>query len=754
MKRVQAHYNDGRPRTVALNGWKRQPYDPRDFKYQLKLQGPLTAPPPSVDLRSISSPIEDQADIGSCFPAGTPILMADGTERPIEEVGVGNLVLTHDGRKRSVTRVYERQHDELMYSVKLQGWYSPIVMTGEHPVAVVHNVHPRAKWGGFEPGPLTWTKASELKPGDFALHPVPTQNEDRPNPKLRLRDFVSFDGCIESEGKLRIVNAARAHMINAEVELDEVLCRLFGLFLAEGSYDKVGGRPVEITFTFARHEVEYQNFVQEALKNVFGVASRLKVSDARPSITDVVCSNATLARVFFNICGEGALHKAVSVVFFAAPERCRLALLRGWLEGDGTQGPLRISSKDGVVRKAVQVEGSTSSEELQRGMFRLALTCGLKPGTSEKHQNAKPRSVHFYSSDVLKVFPESAAVLEDAGITPTGRTQWRRHDLGALVRIKAIEVQELDAPIQVYNLEVDERHTYVANMLAVHNCTAQAAAALVEANQIREGRKAGVVIGPDEDTEEVSDGTGPLQAPAKVTVSNIKTSAAGVLTFTTTVVPATAPPTPTPPAPTPPTPPSPPTPAPPEFVNVSRLFTYYATRKLDGTTATDEGAYIRDAIKSMAKYGMVDELLWPYDTKKFAVDPPKSLWDTAEKHKITSYHSIANGDVETMKATLAKGYLIEFGFDVYSYFLSSDMAKKGMLCRPKLSEALEGGHAVALCGYDDNKLMPDGTVGAFLVRNSWGTGWGNPSGCYWMAYNYVGDYRMSSDFWVILSSPL
>ena len=65
------------------------------------------------------------------------------------------------------------------------------------------------------------------------------------------------------------------------------------------------------------------------------------------------------------------------------------------------------------------------------------------------------------------------------------------------------------------------------------------------------------------------------------------------------------------------------------------------------------------------------------------------------------------------------------------------------------------GHAVALVGYDDNKVMPDGSKGAFLVRNSWGTGWGvQGSGYYFMAYNYVSDTSLCNDFWIIQSAPL
>jgi C1A family cysteine protease len=110
-----------------------------------------------------------------------------------------------------------------------------------------------------------------------------------------------------------------------------------------------------------------------------------------------------------------------------------------------------------------------------------------------------------------------------------------------------------------------------------------------------------------------------------------------------------------------------------------------------------------------------------------------------------------------MKSVLAAQYLIEFGFQVYDYFMSADMAAKGLLPVPASSEQLQGGHAVALVGYDDSKVITaaDGAAskGAFLVRNSWGANWGL-SGYFWMAYDYVANTTLCSDFWVIQSAPI
>jgi hypothetical protein len=184
----------------------------------------------------------------------------------------------------------------------------------------------------------------------------------------------------------------------------------------------------------------------------------------------------------------------------------------------------------------------------------------------------------------------------------------------------------------------------------------------------------------------------------------------------------------------------------PSVIRVSRDFQYYNTTKILGYPGKDRGGTLRSAVQVGSLYGFLDERVLPYtdDPRTFAKAPPKADYTLARQHRITSYHAIADGDVETMKSVLAMGKLICFGFDVYDNMMTQAMALKGHLSRPKKTDKILGGHAVALVGYSDSKK-------AFLVRNSWGVNWGN-NGYFLMDYDYVGDPKLSSDFWVIESN--
>jgi C1A family cysteine protease len=176
-----------------------------------------------------------------------------------------------------------------------------------------------------------------------------------------------------------------------------------------------------------------------------------------------------------------------------------------------------------------------------------------------------------------------------------------------------------------------------------------------------------------------------------------------------------------------------------QFVDLSRLFVYYNERVIEGTVDQDNGAFIRDGIKSLAKKGVCPEPQWPYKINKFKRKPTQPCYRVAKKHRILSYHRI--NSVDEMRTCLADGFPFVFGFTVYEAFESKEVAQSGVLNMPTANEKNVGGHAVMCVGYDDGDQR-------FVIRNSWGTDWGK-KGYFTIPYAYLGDRNLSDDFWTI-----
>ena len=172
----------------------------------------------------------------------------------------------------------------------------------------------------------------------------------------------------------------------------------------------------------------------------------------------------------------------------------------------------------------------------------------------------------------------------------------------------------------------------------------------------------------------------------------------------------------------------------------SRLFIYYNERVMEGTVDEDAGAMIRDGIKSVARQGAPHERLWPYRLGKFRVKPPAAAYADARKHAAVLYQRVTQ-EIGQMRGCLASGYPFVVGFSVYESFESDAVATTGRVPMPKKPERMVGGHAVLAVGYDH-------TARRFLMRNSWGTSWGD-GGAFTMPYEYLLDANLSDDFWTI-----
>lgn len=179
--------------------------------------------------------------------------------------------------------------------------------------------------------------------------------------------------------------------------------------------------------------------------------------------------------------------------------------------------------------------------------------------------------------------------------------------------------------------------------------------------------------------------------------------------------------------------------------DVSRLFIYYYERLLEGTVNYDSGAYIRDGIRATYNYGAPLESLWPYDISKFRNRPSNQAIADGANRKVTLYQRIA--DHAGCLDALSSGFPVIIGFTVYASFETGTWWTRsgtGLMPYPNTTrEQVLGGHAVLLVGYDKARQV-------YIVRNSWGTGWGQ-AGYFYMPFQVIQNTGMSSDFWVIKS---
>lgn len=168
------------------------------------------------------------------------------------------------------------------------------------------------------------------------------------------------------------------------------------------------------------------------------------------------------------------------------------------------------------------------------------------------------------------------------------------------------------------------------------------------------------------------------------------------------------------------------------YIDASRLFLYKVTRNLLNYKG-DTGAFLRSAMGAITLFGVPPEEYWPYEIEKFDLEPPAFCYSFAKNFQAINYVRLDPSGtpkdvlLKSIKNNIAKGFPCMFGFTVYNSIQQAGTS--GKIPYPCEGEKVEGGHAIMAVGYDDkmavkNESRDTETKGALLIRNSWGTEWG------------------------------
>lgn len=366
----------------------------------------------------------------ACVRAGTPVLTRFGL-KPVEEISEGDIVLTHAGNWKRVSRTMRRVADNYC-RVSFVSWGGRVLeITPNHSVYAA----------SFDDIPRGYRK-------DHVEHP---DKGWRRRHRDELYKYLRWVPAGElTENHYMCVPAWRYGPESVGIDR----ARLYGYYIAEGSLCTGG-----TTITCNANDV----FVDEIEKLADWTSVSKKPHRLSDKCVNITCFSTSIHNELESVCGRRCENKRI-------PESIRLGSLdekfnfvSAWFNGDGWQDKNGMHWSIHPMNLALDLQSLLSSMGLRSSCDRIV--------HGENRGAVKSKNAIEY---VVTVSNESSGLFSDISkakeMSIKGASKTRPFFSGGYLMVPVKSVETVDEPTEVYNFSVEDDESYTVYGLAVHNC--------------------------------------------------------------------------------------------------------------------------------------------------------------------------------------------------------------------------------------------------------------------------------------------
>ena len=364
-----------------------------------------------------------------CIAEGQLVITEKGP-MPIEAIKSGERVLTHTGKWQQVTATKKREHRGLMTRITYSRYSEPLYSTHDHKIFV--------KRGNNAP---EWLEAHKALPGDFVVMPRPHSLENvsvinLPSQARYAGTFIDTWGVTQTNGRYK--------MLAGQFTLNNDLLWLFGWYLAEGFASTMAGKGRFISLSSHEKERPILERMQQTL-SCMGVKSTIYANKKTKGI-ELRAFSYELAYWFSDWFGDGCENKRIPACLFNLPLEQAQTLIDAYVAGDG------------YVRKC-QREWISVSLTLASQIALLALQCGHAPTLRvvDNETHNKGQWIGCYT-------------VHDKSSSPSLATWDEYYVYHPIHKVETFFAPRRPDSTYVYDLTVEEDHSFVVGQAIVHNC--------------------------------------------------------------------------------------------------------------------------------------------------------------------------------------------------------------------------------------------------------------------------------------------
>lgn len=423
-----------------------------------------------------------------CFAPGTLINTKEGF-RPIEEIKIGDEVLSSDGEFHKVLNTFQHKYNGKLRSITTTTTTNSILCTPNHSFLSLGGSHHNPNGCGPNSNCKEFIKRGNGKRSNNGIKQLPSGNwharaQAKNHPRKILGTFCTKEEAQEAIDNYLFEHNQLGHIITwknssqiipndwlvnkyyryikdiSEIEIpieyqkntklgsvrngttkfivDEEFLWMIGLYLAEGSNSKRN-----IVFSLHKNEVEFQNRIIKYFNSKGYHSTIFKISENGVAIN---VYSTSLAQWLPKWLGHLCNNKKIPLELMYLPDEKSQFLLQGIFDGDGCKGREElIQTSEILALQVTEILHRLGKQPIIRRIQNNVLT---PRGNKRKIAYSVSRERHTFTHK-------------------SRRGRWEFNE-NLLTRVRNIE--NIDYNGHVYNLEVEKTHNYIVQNIIVHNC--------------------------------------------------------------------------------------------------------------------------------------------------------------------------------------------------------------------------------------------------------------------------------------------
>ena len=383
---------------------------------------------------------------------GNPVCLIPGNQiqlnislKSIEDVKIGDKVLTHEGNFEPITEVISSNYKGSVLTIKNR--FGEITLTPDHECLAIkwpRTDHFRRIRNKKTVQP-NWYHAADLEEQDIILYPKIKEISDISSLSTNIQK-KKFD--------------YRSISIPESISLNDDFLRLSGYYLSEGN-TRIRKSGAAVVFTFGKKDQDLVTDAKRITEEIFHISPTIKHRDNK-NVIEFYINNVHVARFFDSLYGSSAKTKNIPNYILFLPPQKQKGLIFGLWKGDGFFN----SDKP-------RAGYSTISKTLVNQLKILLIRQDIIPSIYIEEEKIV-KNVHHHQSYRIHI-GDRRSLMKLAEILkirfnpekPFTKRAWDDEDY---IYVPISKINKTSYKGSVYDLKVRNAHTFVTESMTVHNC--------------------------------------------------------------------------------------------------------------------------------------------------------------------------------------------------------------------------------------------------------------------------------------------